>query len=56
MKLFHLLVFYWMATSDILKQMNNMPEKKIMEYSLGHTKPPEYIFKALYENGLTGLK
>ena len=48
--------FFWMATADVLKQMNDMPEKKIMEYSLGHTKPPEYIFKALYENGLTGLK
>jgi len=48
--------FFWMATSDILKQMKDMPEKKFMEYSLEHSKPPEYIFKALYENGLSGLQ
>jgi hypothetical protein len=48
--------FNWMATTDILNQMNNLPEKVYMENSLENSKPPEYIFKAFFESGLTGLK
>ena len=48
--------FYWLATHEALKQFENLPEKEILEYNLKHGKPPEYIFKTLFESGLSGLK
>jgi len=48
--------FYWLATPDILKKFEGiMPEKEILEYNMKYGKPPEYIFKALFESGLTGV-
>jgi hypothetical protein len=47
--------FFWKATADVIRNLGDMPETKIMEYNLEHGKPPDYIFKALFESGLSGL-
>ena len=48
--------FSWIMTSRDLQQFEGMPEKEIMDFNLKHGKPPEYIFKALFESGLEGVK
>lgn len=43
--------FYWMATQEILQNLGESIDKKIMEYNMAQGKPPDYFFKAYFRNG-----